>query len=239
MYQMLEWDSNFFGFKIARLNDQVQNKDLLDTVDLLKKRGVTLVIAVTSPNDSSRIKTLESAGFSLVEVRMILKADLKASPAYSESLKCFVATHRHIPSLLQCSKGLFESTRFSCPPFVPGQDDKLYETWIEHAVNGQFDDFCLCLPDQDKIAAFCSLKEMAQSTMRIGLFGVGKAYQGRKLSRVIMNDVIAYCTSAGAKNLLVATQAWNTKALNVYVGSGFCFNAVEIWHYLTFRRKYD
>lgn len=87
LIEFLEWDTNFFGIKVARLCDEAEAR-IKDAFDICIKENVRLLICRTSTDNIGYVHELERHGFELMDTvtryRLYLNAaqlPLKLCPA--------------------------------------------------------------------------------------------------------------------------------------------------------------
>ena len=98
---------------------------------------------------------------------------------------------------------------------------------------GTFDDLCLCIYDNQKPVAFCTVKfdKHIKDAARIGLYGVSPFYQGNQCGKILLQNVINYLYSVSIINISVVTQARNIHAINLYESCGFKINNTQLWYH--------
>ncbi|WP_052759432.1 GNAT family N-acetyltransferase [Paenibacillus sp. DMB20] len=116
--------------------------------------------------------------------------------------------------------------------FSRNKVNSFYQLWIEKSVKGSFDDYCLLFKSNGKILGFATIREHKdEKTASIGLLGITPESQGRGYGTRLIEDLKVFLVRRQIKQLMVATQGRNYKALNLYIKSGFKINKIESWFY--------
>lgn len=105
----------------------------------------------------------------------------------------------------------------------------LYRTWDEYEVTNMFNlngEYMLVAEIDEKIAGFVmgSFIEKSQSSWRYGYLvwmGVDPQYRGHRIGTRLFDNFKRRMKKAGARILLVDTQADNTRALGFFKDRGF------------------
>lgn len=176
--ERLPWDSEFFGYEVARLNGIFAlrpplnrlHADYSGAVSALleeaKSRGIRYLFAQVDPRDLALLRALGENRFSLLETRLHYH--------YSVQIVHYVRMPDHLPQALL---GFREATaddvphlakvareavnpydRFHSDPFIKARDvERLMETWVEQSVIGKFADLTV-VPDVPEPGAFMTYR---------------------------------------------------------------------------------
>jgi dTDP-4-amino-4,6-dideoxy-D-galactose acyltransferase len=209
----LEWDSQFFQRRIARLNrhrlDQATMAECAHwcrqhRIDHLTDIRVTLE-RVVIPEDF--------AANSFDGFRHAREDDLRA-------LRTIARTSHH-------------DTRFYFDGhFEQEKCDLLYATWIENSFRG-FAQAVLVAEADGEPAAYltCHLNDQAS---QIGLVGVGEGHRGKGLATKLVRAFLSWSREQGARRALVVTQGRNLPAQRLYQRNGFITSSVDLWYHRWF-----
>ena len=76
-YKILEWDSNFFGFKVVKiLPNYLDVKTLDNTLEIMKSENVSLVYWATNDNNSETKNFIQSLGGILVDKKVTFSMEI-------------------------------------------------------------------------------------------------------------------------------------------------------------------
>ena len=174
------------------------------------------------------IKTLESLGFYLTDIGVVLGIETKhlAIPLFGKgglggilqrAKSVEVPTQKDIPALQKIGKSLFAASRFYSDPFFSKKEaDGLYEAWIENSVKGQAADIVFFIPR----VGFITCRRSANSG-EIVLIGIKKGVRGKGFGTVLVGEGMRWFREQEVKLITVRTQLKNLEALNFYIKLGF------------------
>ncbi len=232
---MLGWDSRFFGFPIGRIYaDNLTVEQLRRVLEHPGKVKPQFVELFCDISDYESIFSCEILGFHLADIRILFKKNPQVSAAkgsFTEGLCFKKADNVDIDQLKKISKGLFENSRYyRYRKFDRKRIDLLFQTWIEKAVLGEFDDECYCIFDDTEILAFCSLKYNGNAAS-IGLFGVNPGHKKRGLGNMLLSYVFHLLFNRGITGVTCITQGRNSGALRLYQENGFTAAEITLSYY--------
>ena len=79
--ELLQWDSDFFGFPVARVRGSELDRDSAAAVDAwCTERGVRCVYLLLDADDNESARAADANGYELVDVRLTLRHDLDGLP---------------------------------------------------------------------------------------------------------------------------------------------------------------
>jgi len=190
MAERLPWDSDFFGYGVARLNGvfplggEAQDPRELDYTGAIetllensRAKRIRYLFAQVDPRDLPLMRALGSAGFSLIETRMHYHFGVQIVhfmrlpdhvPAGWSSFR--EARESDIPSLAEVARQAKNPyDRFHGDPFiVPSDVDRLMERWVEESVRGRFADLMI-VPDVEEPRAFITYRYQRDKWQRWGV----------------------------------------------------------------------
>jgi len=187
--QRLPWDSDFFGFEIARLDavfpiEPPLHRPLADytlavgaLLDAARKRGIRYLFAHVDPRDQALLRALGTHGFCLIETRLHYHLSVQIVhylrlpdhlPQGGSSFR--PATLDDLQSLKSVARQAVNPyDRFHGDPlFEKAAVDRLMETWIERSVSRDFADLTI-VPDVDEPKAFMTYRMHRDHWPRWGL----------------------------------------------------------------------
>lgn len=168
--ERLPWDSEFFGYGVARLDgifplSEPWHRPLADfrpAVEHLCEQATTREIkylfAVVDPRDLATTRALGESGFALLETRFYHFGQIE-QPNFTERLPVRKAMESDIPTLAKAASSTINIyDRFHADPFI-NQDDavRLMERWVEQSVIGSFADVVI-VPDVPEPGAFVTYR---------------------------------------------------------------------------------
>ena len=234
-YQILEWDSDFFGFAVAKILPKKMYYDQLQNVLIhLKTQNVKLVYwAVDSANKGShRVAKLLSGH--IVDKKITYTIDLKKKHGKKISPTIKVEEYNQlIPNSeleeLAIQSGIYSRYNFD-PNISKSQFEKLYLSWIFNSTNKTISDAVLVIRKKNKIVGMVTLAKIDENG-HIGLIAVDSSMRGRGLGKALVNAAISWFEIEGCNNLKVVTQMRNIVACNLYEKMGFNVKNIEYFYH--------
>jgi dTDP-4-amino-4,6-dideoxy-D-galactose acyltransferase len=219
----LNWDSDFFGKEIANF-EQTENTtsltlSMLDQYDFAQAK-----INAHSPDS---INQLQSLGFKYVEGEIVFQKQTDFQCPQEEIIP---AKYDDLDQLRNIVNNAYNHSRFCLPWFALSDKERFYATWVEKAVQGQFDDICLCIKNEEKVLGFITLKKV-ETICRIGLIAVAVDARGQQVGSKLMQMANNYALKQQLTTIQVATQLTNIPAINFYNKLDYKTHSISHWLY--------
>ncbi len=229
LVQRLGWDSDFFGFPIARLRDEEPEIEAIDRADhFCESNGICCLYALVSAAKPFTIQRLCSAGYRWVDIRLTLRADISKRCEPLE-VRARLATPDDIPALRGIAAVSHRDGRFYADPCFPRERcDAFYAQWIENSVLG-FEDAVLIVDDADGPVGYVTCKLRDAGRGQIGLFAVAERARGQGIGRALLESAEAWFSGRDCTCVDVVTQGANVAAQRIYQRNGFITQDVQIW----------
>jgi dTDP-4-amino-4,6-dideoxy-D-galactose acyltransferase len=232
-FSLLPWDSELFGFQVARLHPEcIIGERLGRAIANLQAEGVRLAYATLQWSDDTARALLDRAGASMVDRKIVFKKPLSTITGMSEGIEIWSAP--------ECSPGLEalalasgHLSRFRLDPEVPDHVfANLYLQWIRRSVRKEIADVVLVANEGESLAGMVT-SAIDGNIGNIGLIAVAERYQGRGIGRRLLVAAEAFCTVRKCKWLHVVTQGANESACALYTSQGFAlaeeYAVYHIW----------
>lgn len=177
----LPWDSDFFGFGVARLEGIFPLSDVDDPgrwnvanaleqlIKSARKRGIAYLFAAVDPRDLGVLRALGETWFALIESRLYHWGPIIV-PEMTERFPVRRATLDDLPSLARTARETVNAfDRFHADPFFPrDRVDQLMERWVEESVRGTMADLVV-VPDVASPSAFATYRYLKEGWPRWGI----------------------------------------------------------------------
>lgn len=235
-YDHLKWDSDFFGFNVARMTMVDFDKiHFLSTLKRLKNKNYRLIYWSLPPSVKVEADMLRRYGGFLADEKvtylkeidgttLIDKASLYSTVSYS--------AEEPEPTLLKLALESGEFSRFRCDPlFPPDLFEKLYYCWITRAVRKEIAWEVLVVKDMD---GTCGVVTLGAKEKRgdIGLLAVSSRARGQGLGKLLMRDAEKSFIKHGYAKVQVVTQKRNIIACRLYESFGYNVEKMEnVYHF--------
>lgn len=237
----LEWDTQFFGYRIARLNiSQLREDRLVMINNWCAENEIDCLYFLASPDDPLTTRLAEDNAYRLQDVRMLFEYNLTQMELeqlrFPEHFEQKMATASDIENLIPFVQNAFTHTRFYYDThFTVEQCNHLYETWLVRSIKEDFANMVMKVSYQGQAAAFisCSLNQETEIGS-IGLIGVAENMRGMQLGFYMIQNSFTYFQQQGMKYVQVVTQARNISAQRLYQKCGFRTKQIGLWYHKWF-----
>lgn len=194
--------------------------------------GREIVQAKVAADDFAQIEQLQKQGFVFVEGEIAFAFELAK---FSQNLTaCSKATMADLPELISLFGSAFPNSRFRLPYFSIEENQRFYQTWIENAVKGEFDDICLIKRSElGQLQGAITLRLLEGKQAKIGLLAVESRFQQQGIGTELLHAAIHWARQQQAEKLLVSTQSNNLNAIRLYQSTEANLQAVYYWFYPT------
>lgn len=238
--ELLEWDSEFFGLRIARLQAERLDDARLDAaLAWCEERAVDCLYLRISGDDRGTLAAVERRSFDLVDVRVDLSHDL--SGARAEDLDAPGVRHAQagdLPALCAIAREAFTGSRFFFDGRLPrDRCEALFETWVVRSVAGELADAVLVVDVEGAPAGFVTCERPATGQGRIGLLGVSTEARGQGAGRRLCQGALGWFADHGTAGATVTTQGRSVGAVRLYERCGFTTASVSLWYHRWFERE--
>lgn len=234
----LEWDSNFFGIRIGRIEPRCLKSEVLDAaIEWAKTNRIDCLYFLSVADDPESVHLAERERFQLVDVRMTFEHAITNGEAKRATGDGTVRLAREddLPALRTIAAVSHHDTRFYFDRhFDRAHCDQLYETWIEKSLHG-FANAVLVAELNQKPVGYVTLNSR-DTESQIGLIAIAAGHQGTGLGRLLVEHSIEWARQAGAQVIKVVTQGRNVPAQRLYQRCGFVTASFELWYHRWFGR---
>lgn len=232
--EFLEWDSSFFGRRIARVRGgRCSSGDIGRILEWCGPERIDCLYWLAASDDAQAVAVAEKHGFHFVDIRCTLERELEpVSAGLGGNVR--MARSSDLEDLRQIARSSFRDSRFYYDPrFDKSRCDELYVTWIERSCKG-YADFVLVAEDDGRPAGFITCHTGPGESGRIGLMAVDVTNQGRGLGQQLVTSALRAFRERGMRVATVVTQGRNIRSQRLYQKCGFVIRSVELWYHRWF-----
>lgn len=227
LVESLDWDSRFFGRRIARVRVGSPTIEEMTAVDAwCRAHRIDCLYHLAEPPGWS-----VNDGYRLVDIRVTLERP--TSPGFESAASIRSARDADLAELRTIARSAHRDSRFYQDGRFPRERcDRLYETWIERSVQGWAQ--AVLVADGDGVLGYVTCHSDTPVEGRIGLVGVAPDAQGRGVGRALVAAAIRWFAERGHERVIVATQGRNVRALRLYERCGFVTRSLQLWYHRWF-----
>jgi len=234
--ELLPWDTEFFGCRIARVRSEAINQEQVAQIDAWcgsnKIRGLYFLARVDDP---ATIQTAEQHGFGLVDIRMTFEQELldflaQIRKVGNVSIRPFQPDD--LPGLQVLARASHRETRFfSDPNFSRQRAEDLYATWITLEAQGRAQTVLVATMDNKPVGYISCHLPPGGREGQIGLVSVSGEMRGQGIGKNLVLSAINWFWAQGARHVTVVTQGNNQAAQRLYQRCDFLSRDVRLWYH--------
>jgi dTDP-4-amino-4,6-dideoxy-D-galactose acyltransferase len=236
-FDLLPWDSERFGFSVARVRGSVSPETLAVVVDQLRERGVVLAyygLAGLRPGISEKDAARLEAR--LVDTRLVFRKDLEVRVARGGTTDQTAPVHRTDvngaaldirsvreqdvgPALIQLARSAGHYSRFRVDPRIPpAVFHAIYDAWLLRSVRREIADEVFVGSVGGEDVGLVTVA--AETDATIGLLSISDSMRGRGLGRAMTQHAFRWAADRRCRVLRVTTQLANAAACALYTSVG-------------------
>jgi ribosomal protein S18 acetylase RimI-like enzyme len=230
-HEILPWDSEFFGFAVARMDARIaSHAGLAQAMAELREHAVRLAYWLP-PMSEQAAQLARQHGGTLVGGHARYEHEIVEPPTQASCALPIapVAGSEVAPDLLALAVGAGRLSRFALDPRMPsGTVERMYGIWIRRSLAGEIADAVLAARDAagHAVGLATVARESAQGV--IGLVAVAPEWQGRGVGRGLMDAAASHFARAGIRRARVTTQTENAAACALYEACGYTRAATSL-----------
>jgi dTDP-4-amino-4,6-dideoxy-D-galactose acyltransferase len=231
-YEILQWDSDLFGFKIAKVVfEDTINDNFQEVIHKLKENNVKLIYCYINPDNSFNQQLKEKYKAFQVDEKVTYTQNIENRKfivnANIIEYKKGEITSKLISLAIQSS----EYSRFRIDKHFPENScDKLYAQWITNSVKNIFDNAVYVYLENDIIKGLVTLKDKPDAGS-ISIIGVDKGERGKNIGTELIHAAFFHYQQLNLNKIDVVTQKANKPACKFYEKNGFEIEYIEnIYH---------
>ena len=253
--RLREWDSRFFGVRIAQVTANRSTADgLARIVRDADASAIDCVYFLADAADVETVRAAEQNGFALVDIRLALQREIGAggdqgdgtaaagAALLPESPRIRVAESADMAALETLARTSHRNTRFHRDTrFDRVRCDDLYAVWIERSVAGELADVVFVVDVDGAARGYLTIRADrggpaeggadAGHSSTIGLVAVDPVYRGRGYGDALLRRACEWTAERGLTRTNVVTQGSSAGAVRFYQRAGFMAARVEFWYH--------
>jgi dTDP-4-amino-4,6-dideoxy-D-galactose acyltransferase len=231
--QFLDWDSKFFGIRIARVaGHRLDAERVTEIARAVRDQSIKCVYFLAEP-ERETIRLAEQHGFQLINVRVTLAARLLSTYAGTwrdDGIR--EAAPADIPALGEIAARSYTDSRFyqdgRFPAFLC---DEMYRAWIEKSCHG-YADIVLVAEQDGRPAGYICCHLKGDGGGQIGLMGANGGMKNQAVVRQLVYHALCWFQEREVRDVTVVTPGSNITAQRLYQRSGFLTRGTQLWYHL-------
>lgn len=236
--RLLDWDTAFFGVRIAKADVTVLDDDDCRAIDAwCLENQIDCLYLLADPASHSTTPVLERGGFALKDLRVTLQHRSPGAVPRLDRAGCTIREGRPSDAdrLSVLARESHTATRFFADSnFDRDSVKRLYETWLRKAFTSS-DGAVLAAECDGELAGYvtCSISEEGKAS--IGLLAVAEGLRGRGIGKALLSSACEWFCARGALEASVVAQGGNRPAIQLYQSLGFQIDSIFLWYHKWYR----
>jgi GNAT superfamily N-acetyltransferase len=233
--RLLDWDSEHFGFPIARVNGETLDRERAEAVDdWCLDQGIRCLYLLTGAGDAESARVASERGYRVVDQRVTIRHSLDppARDPLLDGWRIRDATADDLETLCELAARSHHDTRFYFDGRFPAERcDDLYREWVRRGFRDESRQ--IRVPELDgAIAGYQVIGPPAPGGERVlDLLAIDDRQRGKGVGRMLLSDSVAWLGSRGAEAVVTVLQARNVASTRLHEQVGFLTEKVETWHH--------
>lgn len=231
--EILDWDSNFFGYKVCKVKIEIEEAGDLDSVlEKMVSEQCTLAYYLSKNMISTILKQSPVLNIVLVDRKTVFIKTINANGNLSNKSVSIYTDEVPNQALLQLAVQAGKYSRFFIDKKI-GEEKaaELYELWMINSVNKSIAKEILVYNESNNPVGFVTLGDK-KGRGDIGIIAVDKNCRGKGIGKILMLEAENWFLRNGYKSVQVVTQGDNTAACNLYSNYGYEIESVEFFYHI-------
>lgn len=229
--KLLEWDTDYFGVKSARVNllGNVDERGQEDILSFCKNYDFVTIVNFENRNENNLWVGEKTAAF-LADVNVQFVKELHSLEKHSDD-KTYVTNNLPVnDQILNIARKSFRYSRFfNDPNLSERKSPNIYLHWTEGAFLQEGKYFVICVRESN-IAGYL-LFSSEESYATVELIAVDEAHQGKGVGKALIKAMESFAYDKDINKIKVGTQVNNIPAVQFYSKMGFTYvNCGSIYH---------
>jgi GNAT superfamily N-acetyltransferase len=237
--ELLEWDSEHFGFPIARVNGDRLSAGSAEAIDeWCTDRGIRCLYFLADANEPETARIASQHAFRVVDVRVTAQRsldDVDDLPLGGpEEMVIREGTEEHLEAARRIAARSHYGSRFYFDGRFPRQRcDALYETWVERGLRDP--DRTVLIPRLGgDLAGYMVLAPVEPGGVAdIELTAIEEQHRGKGIGRALH---VAAFRNLAARGARTQSCAMSIRNIRMHEQLNFLTARVEVWHHKWYQR---
>lgn len=241
--QILDWDTSFFGHKIARVEEhRLQPDSLASILHWCEQNSVECLYFLADSDDPQTIRLAQEHDFRLVEIRITLERSLRdwdPNTRPREAQDVFVRPVRteDIPILQEIASTSYVDSRYYFDQnFSEEKWQSFYATWVKKSCEGGADLALVAEKDGDVVGYITGLVDQEKNQAIYELTGVRESARRFGVGQELFRSGLDWFVNHGLDYIWVATQGRNVTTQRMILRHGFLTKSCQIYYHKWFKR---
>jgi dTDP-4-amino-4,6-dideoxy-D-galactose acyltransferase len=237
--ELLPWDSEFFGVRVARVRGEVLTDEHAREIDAwCREREVACLYFLARGDDAGSPRVAERNDYRLVDIRVTYErpGSIALAPEEPGGVEVRLARAGDIPALQEIARYSYTISRFYFDDnFARERCDSLYARWVAASFEGFAAAFFVATLDDAPVGFLTCGHDPQARTGSLDLMGVNRDLRGKGVANTLMIHALGWLRDQDVALVNTVTQGRNIKAQRVFQRFGFLLRDLQ----LQYHRWYD
>jgi GNAT superfamily N-acetyltransferase len=243
--QFLDWDTGFFGSRIARLNGRRLTPDFLNlALAWCVDQAIDCLYFLADSDDPQTVWLAEESQFHLVEVRYTLERSLKdwdpdTRPRAGEDVFIRETLPEDIPILQEIARSSYIDSRFYFDPhFSQKKWGAYYATWVKKSCEGGADLALSAVKDGEVVGYITGLIDRENNEGIYELTGVKESARRSGVGQELFRSGLDWYVRQEVGSIWVATQGRNVATQRMIQRHAFLSKSCLLYYHKWFEKRH-
>jgi dTDP-4-amino-4,6-dideoxy-D-galactose acyltransferase len=234
--ELLEWDSEHFGFPIARVLAGTLTSSSVQAIDAwCVERGIRCLYFVADADDPETARLAAAHGFRVVDLRIIARRSyegLLELPQGSEEVTIREATNGDLEYARRLAARSHHRSRFYFDGGFPkDRCDALYEAWIERAVRDPERRLLIAVAGGEPVGYYAVAPLGPDREGHGELVAIDERHRGKGYGRAIHFGGYRHYAARGARTQRGVFSHRSLVIVRLHEREGFLIDEIQVWHH--------
>jgi GNAT superfamily N-acetyltransferase len=240
--ELLEWDSEHFGFPIARIAGTTLTESSAEAADAwCLDQGVRCLYFVADADEPETGRVAAAHGFRMVDTRIIVRRSydgLLDLPAGPEEVTTREATEEDLDYARRLAARSHHASRFYFDGGFPeDRCDALYEAWVERAARDPERRLLIPVVDGEPIGYNVAAPIGPDREAYGELVAIDERHRGKGYGRAMLFGGYRHGAEFGARTHKGTLSHRSLVNIRLHEKLGFLTDEINIWHHKWFGEK--
>ncbi|MFA5042569.1 MAG: GNAT family N-acetyltransferase [Kiritimatiellia bacterium] len=237
----LQWDTDFFGFRIARAVVPALDNRIVEAIgDWCKRQRIECLYFVARTDDRQTIRQAERNGFRLVEIRLNMERSLRnwnpdTRPRAAEGISIRCARPEDVPICQDIARTSYVDSRYYFDEhFLEEKCRAYYAVWIKKSLEGGAELALVAQKGNDVVGYITGVLDKSKLEAQYELTGVRAAERKAGVGQELFRAGLDWYVRRNVECVWLATQGRNVPAQRMAQRNGFITRSCQLYYHKWF-----
>jgi len=240
MCELLEWDTQFFGRRIADIKPLRLTERIMDYVlARCREWGIECLYYQSDCHHAPSVQLAEQHGFHFVDIRLTFERyvskQMAAEPSQRPAgVEIRESRPQDMPALKEIASDSYLDSRYYFDARFPRERcAAFYTEWIEKCANGLVDRVLVAERGSQPVG-YVACRRVSPFVGSLDLVGVHSRDRQTGIGRALVEAALSWCAVEGMERVQVVTQGRNHPSQRLYQRCGFLTKHTRLWYHKWF-----